>query len=400
MTVTVTAATASDTPLDFGDPADLDQLRRRFRTWLAEHPLPERGADEPLPVFLHRWHRQLHSGGWVGLDVPQAYGGQGLSTLHQVAISDELGACQAPGIPRIGYLAHALLEFGSEEQCRRWLPRMLSGEDTWCQGFSEPGAGSDLAGMATTATRQDGHYLVRGQKLWTSYAQFSGLCLLLARTERADRATDPSARPHDSISAFALPLDRAGVTVRPLRAANGDDEFCELFLDDVRIEESERIGAEGTGWPLAMTTVSYERNALDTGHISRYGVLVERLRRSARDRRGELPDGLLSEIGRCYVDYQVLVAHTRRRTAERLAGRTAGPESSYDKLLMTRTEQRLYETALRVFPGEFFGEGESSGAGPLFGDYLYSRAASVYGGTSQIQRNIIAKRVLGLPSAG
>ncbi|MEY9836586.1 acyl-CoA dehydrogenase family protein [Streptacidiphilus sp. EB103A] len=383
----------NDIPLDFGDPADLDDLRRRFRAWLAEHPLPERGADEPLPTFLHRWHRQLYSGGWVGLDVPQAYGGQGLSALHQVAISDELGAGDAPGIPRIGYLAHALMEFASEEQRQRWLPRMLAGDDVWCQGFSEPGAGSDLAGMSTTATRRNDHYIVNGQKLWTSYAQYSSLCLLLARTDR-------SAPAHTSISAFALPLDRAGVTVRPLRAANGDDEFCELFLDDVRIEESERIGAEGNGWPLAMTTVSYERNALDTGHISKYGLLVERLRRAARDRRDELPDGLRSEIGRCFVDYEVLVAHAARRTAERLAGHTAGPESSYDKLLMTRTEQRLYETALRVFPEELFGnEGNGNEGGELFGEYLYSRAASVYGGTSQIQRNIIAKRVLGLPSA-
>jgi alkylation response protein AidB-like acyl-CoA dehydrogenase len=185
------------------------------------------------------------------------------------------------------------------------------------------------------------------------------------------------------------------VTVRPLRAANGDDEFCELFLDDVRIEAAELIGAEGDGWPLAMTTVSYERNALDTGHISRYGLVVERLRRAVHDRRGQLPDGLLSEVGQCVVDYEVLVAHARRRTAERLDGQAAGPESSVDKLLMTRTEQRLYETALRVFPEALLEEGDE-----LFGEYLYSRAASVYGGTSQIQRNIIAKRVLRLPSAG
>ncbi|WP_405735449.1 acyl-CoA dehydrogenase family protein [Streptomyces sp. NBC_01537] len=378
----------TDTPLDFGDPADLDQLRRRFRAWLADHPLPQRQPDEPVPVFLRRWHRLLHSGGWVGLDVPRQYGGQGLTALHQVAISDELGACHAPGVPRIGYLAHALLEFGSEEQRGRLLPRMLAGEDVWCQGFSEPGAGSDLAGMTTFADRHDGHYTVRGQKLWTSYAQYSGLCLLLARTDRF-------LPPHRSISAFILPLDRPGVTVRPLRAANGDDEFCELFLDDVRIGADERIGAEGDGWPLAMTTVSYERNALDTGHISKYGLLVERLRRIAHDRRGALPDGLVSDIGRCVVDYEVLVAHARRRTAERRSGQVAGPESSVDKLLMTRTEQRLYETALKVFPEEVFGEG-----GELFGDYLYSRAASVYGGTSQIQRNIIAKRILRLPSGG
>ncbi|MGC9542112.1 acyl-CoA dehydrogenase family protein [Streptomyces sp. UG1] len=377
----------TDMPLDFGDPADLDRLRRDFRAWLAGHPLPERQPDEPVPVFLHRWHRRLYSGGWVGLDVPQEYGGRGLTALHQVAVSDELGARGAPGVPRIGYLAHALLEFGSEEQRRRLLPRMLSGDDVWCQGFSEPAAGSDLAGMSTYAERHPGgHYTVNGQKLWTSYAQYSDLCLLLARTDR----TTP---PHTSISAFVLPLDRTGVTVRPLRAANGDDEFCELFLDDVTLEESERIGVEGDGWPLAMTTVAYERNALDTGHLSKYGLLVERLRRTAHERRGTLPDGLLSEIGRCVVDYRVLVAHARRRTAERLAGQSAGPESSVDKLLMTRAEQRLYETALKVYPEELYGEG-----GEVLGDYFYSRAASVYGGTSQIQRNIIAKRLLRLPA--
>ncbi|MFI5798059.1 acyl-CoA dehydrogenase family protein [Streptomyces sp. NPDC051677] len=390
----------ADTPLDFGDPADLERLRGDFRAWLAEHPLPERLPGEPLPVFLHRWHRLLHSGGWVGLDVPERYGGRGLTPLHQVAVSDELGVRGAPGVPRIGYLAHALLEFASEDQRRRLLPRMLAGDDVWCQGFSEPGAGSDLAGMSTYAERHDhghdhghGHrdsayYTVRGQKLWTSYAQYSAYCLLLARTDR-------TAPPHASITAFVLPLDRPGVTVRPLRAANGDDEFCELFLDDVRLTESERIGGEGDGWALAMTTVSYERNALDTGHLSKYGLLVERLRRTARERRGQLPDGLLSEIGRCFVDYEVLVAHARRRTAERLAGQVAGPESSIDKLLMTRAEQRLYETALKVFPEELHGPG-----GEVFAEYLYSRAASVYGGTSQIQRNIIAKRVLRLTDGG
>ncbi|MHC5257737.1 acyl-CoA dehydrogenase family protein [Streptomyces sp. UC4497] len=381
--------THQDLPLDFGDPAGLAQLRGELRAWLAEHPLPERRPDEEPARFLHRWHRMLHSGGWVGLDVPEEYGGRGLTALHQVAVSDELGACRAPGVPRIGYLAHALLEFASHEQRAGLLPRMLAGDDVWCQGFSEPGAGSDLAGMTTYARRsEDGrHYTVNGQKLWTSYAQYSDYCLLLARTDR-------EAPAHTSITAFALPLDRAGVTVRPLRAANGDDEFCELFLDDVRIEAAETIGAEGDGWRLAMTTVNYERNALDTGHLSKYGLLLERLRQELRDRDGALPDGLVSAVGRCVVDYQVLVAHARRRTAERLAGGAAGPESSIDKLLMTRAEQRLYETALQVLPDELHTEG-----GAVYGEYLYARAASVYGGTAQIQRNIIAKRLLRLPSA-
>ncbi|MGR6999269.1 acyl-CoA dehydrogenase family protein [Yinghuangia aomiensis] len=175
--------------------------------------------------------------------------------------------------------------------------------------------------MSTTAERRGDHYVVRGQKLWTSYAQYSNLCLLLARTDR-------SGPPHKTISAFVLPLDRPGVTVRPLRAANGDDEFCELFLDDVRIPAAERIGDEGIGWALAMTTVSYERNALDTGHISKYGLLVERLRQAVRDRGDSLPDGQRSAVGRCVVDYEVLVAHTRRRIAERLAGAPGSPRRS------------------------------------------------------------------------
>ncbi|MEU5344083.1 acyl-CoA dehydrogenase family protein [Streptomyces sp. NPDC020766] len=378
-----------DMPLDFGDPAGLETLREELRAWLAEHPLPERRPDEEPAEFLVRWHRMLYSGGWVGLDVPEEYGGRGLTALHQVAVSDELGAGRAPGVPRIGYLAHALLEFASEEQRTRLLPPMLAGDNVWCQGFSEPGAGSDLAGMTTYARRDDDGrgYTVNGQKLWTSYAQYSDYCLLLARTDR-------DAPAHASITAFALPLDRAGVTVRPLRAANGDDEFCELFLDDVTLSAHERIGAEGDGWRLAMTTVNYERNALDTGHLSKYGLLLERLKHELRDRQGELDDGLVSAVGRCVVDYQVLVAHARRRTAERLAGRAAGPESSVDKLLMTRAEQRLYETALRVLPDQLAQDG-----GAVYGEYLYSRAASVYGGTSQIQRNIIAKRLLRLPSA-
>jgi alkylation response protein AidB-like acyl-CoA dehydrogenase len=382
-------------PLDFGDPADLAALRSRFRDWLAGHPVPQREPGEPPAAFLNRWHRLLFAGGWVGLDVPAEYGGQGLTALHQVAISDELGARGAPGVPRIGYLAQALLRFADAPMRQRLLPPMLSGEEVWCQGFSEPGAGSDLAGMAAFAEWHPGdgagadsgpgHYTVRGQKLWTSYAQFSTYCLLLARTDREQPA-------HRSITAFALPLDRPGATVRPLRAHNGDDEFCELFLDDVRIEESERIGAEGDGWGLAMATVSYERNALDTGHLSKYGRLVERLRAAVR---GTDPaSAVAQQVGRCVVDYQVLLAHARRRTAERLGGRGAGPESSIDKLLMTRTEQRLYETALEVFPEALRGGDED-----LLAEYLYSRAASVYGGTSQIQRNIIAKRLLALPSS-
>jgi alkylation response protein AidB-like acyl-CoA dehydrogenase len=375
----------SDVVLEFGDSAELAEFRAEFRRWLLDNPPPAREPGEAEPMFVHRWHRQLYAGGWVGVDVPAEYGGRGLTPLHQVVISDELGAAGAPGVPRIGYLAHAILGFGSEEQRRTLLPRMLSAEDTWCQGFSEPGAGSDLAAMSTTALLDRGCYLVRGQKLWTSYAQFSSKCLLLART-------DPEGPRHRSISAFVLDLDRPGVTVRPIRAANRDDEFCELFLDDVEIPAAQRLGDEGAGWALAMLTVAHERSALDTGHLSKYRRVLDALRTGARERPEALSDGQRRAIGRSTVEYEVLAAHARRRVAERRSGAPPGAEMSIDKLYMTHVEQRLYDLALELTGPQALLDLDD----PVFHDYLYARAASVYGGTSQIQRNIVAKSLLGL----
>lgn len=370
-------------PIDFGDPAELAGFRARVRDWLETVPRPAREPDEPIPVHLTRWHRFLYDAGWVGLDVPAEYGGHGLTAHHAVVVSEELGRVGAPGIPRIGYLAQALLRYGSDQQRHDLLPRMLSGRDVWCQGFSEPSAGSDLAGLRTAARPNGRGFRVSGQKLWTSYAQYSNLCLLLART-------DEHGPRHTSISAFALPLDRPGVVVRPLTAANGHDEFCELFLDDVELDRDDMIGEPGQGWPLAMTTVAYERNALDTAHLSRYRQVVTGLAERAR----ESAPSWRREVGRRLVEVETLAAHSRRRVAER---RTvpAGADASVDKLLMTSTEQRLYDTALRMSPGQLLKRTDAD-----FADYLYSRAASVYGGTSQIQRNIIAKRILGLRSDG
>jgi alkylation response protein AidB-like acyl-CoA dehydrogenase len=312
-----------------------------------------------------------------------------LPPVHDAVLNEEIGRAGAPDAPRVGYLARAILEYGTEDQRKKYVPRLLSGEDYWCQGFSEPDAGSDLANVMTRAERRDDAYSIRGQKVWTSYADYADFCLVLART-------GDSGSRHKGISAFIVPMDSVGVLVRPLVANTGEAEFSELFFSDVTVAESGRLGEEGQGWSIAMMTVSYERGAADIGYLSKYGAAIGALRREAGDSiRSDQHAAAL--IGSLEVQYGVLQYHIRRRMLEREgSAELPGPETSVDKMLMTMTEQTIYNAALDLL-------GASPFAG-VQGDewvrrYLYSRAASIYGGSQQIQYNILAQRVLGLPAA-
>lgn len=373
--------------MDFGDNASMEEFRQSLRAWLDGHAI-ERRAGESEARFLQRWHQELYRGGWVGLSWPEELGGRGLTPRHEAVFNEELGFRRMPDAPRIGYLGRALHQWGTPEQCRRYIPRLLSGEDYWCQGFSEPDAGSDLANIATRAESDGaGGYRVTGQKVWTSYGDHADLCLLLARTG------DASAR-HRGISGFIVPMQAAGVEVRPLIASTGDSEFCEIFLDDVSLPGSARLGAEGDGWAIAMLTVSYERGAADVGYLSKFRSAYELLRSRADPASSE---SVPLDLGRVDMHLSVLSYHVQRRLRQREYGESApGPEMSIDKLLMTTTDQVLHDTAIRLLgPNVLVGEDESS----WIGDYLYSRAASVYGGTTQIQKNLIAQHLLGLPRA-
>ncbi|WP_119730280.1 acyl-CoA dehydrogenase family protein [Thermomonospora amylolytica] len=375
--------------MNFGDTPEEATFRQELRKWLAAN-VPEGPAPLGGPAraqFWAKWHRALFRGGWMGLSWPVEYGGRGLSPIYEAILADEVGAAGAPPVPHVGYLGRALLHYGTPEQRRRHLPGLLSGEETWCQGFSEPGAGSDLAALSTRAERaEDGGYRVHGQKVWTSDAAWADWCLLLART-------DPQAPRHRGISALVVDMRAPGVTVRPIRQINGDEEFNEVFFDGTPVPADRLVGEPGQGWEIAMTTVSYERGPADIGFSSRYARTLRRLEEVARQR--QVPPATRRELARAYVHTEVLRLHVLRSLSARMAGGTPGPQSSVDKLLSTRTEQLLHHAAMDLH-----------GSGPLLGDdgevlfdYLYSRGSSIAGGTSQIQHSIVAERLLGLPRA-
>ncbi|RLV47434.1 acyl-CoA dehydrogenase [Nocardioides mangrovicus] len=372
--------------MDFSDNEELAQFRSGLRSWLREHVI-EREEDESPALFLKRWHQVLFQGGWVGLSWPEEYGGRGLSNAYDVVLNEEIGASGAPDAPRIGYMGRAFLQWGTEEQRKRFLPRLLSGEDYWCQGFSEPGAGSDLANLSTRAVKDGSSYRISGQKVWTSFAEYADYAILLARTG------EPGGR-HKGVSAFVVSMDSPGIEVRPIIAATGESEFCEMFFDGVEVAEENRIGVEGDGWPIAMMTVAYERGAADVGYLSKFGAALRELRGLLGDRVHQ-DASTRRRVADLEVRYRILSQHVRRRLTERDSGDVLpGPEMSVDKLLMTDVDQALHRTAVDLLGASVLLE---PGDAPWLQRYVYARAASIYGGAEQIQLNIIAQRVLGMP---
>jgi len=372
--------------MDFRDDADEAKFRREFRSWLTVNlptgPVPLAGVERAR--FWGDWHRALYGGGWMGLSWPEDYGGRGLPPAYEAILNEEIGSAGGPPAPHVGFLGRALLHFGTEEQCRRFLPRLLSGDEVWCQGFSEPDAGSDLAALSSRALLAGDHFVVNGQKVWTSDAAWADWCLLLART-------DPDAPRHRGISALIVDLHQPGVDVRPIVQANGDCEFNEVFFTDAVVPSDQIVGRPGQGWEIAMTTVGYERGPVDVGFTSRYARVVGDLERLAR--RRDIGAHRELELARAYVHVAVLRAHVMRDLSMRHEGTAPGPEGSITKLLSTRTEQLLHHVAM-----DLTGSDALLGARPdVLNEYIYSRAASIAGGTSEVQRTIVAERLLRLP---
>ncbi|MFF2846306.1 acyl-CoA dehydrogenase family protein [Streptomyces sp. NPDC058001] len=364
--------------MDFRDAPEEAAFRERLRAWLAENagrfPTSSAAGDDYW-ARQGDWHRALHTAGFFGLSWPRAYGGHALPPVYDVILDEELALAGARPRPSLGYLVQGLGRHGSEELRQRFLPGLVDGTERWCQGFSEPGAGSDLASLTTSATRDGDSYVLNGHKIWTSYSDVADWCLLLART-------DPDAPRHKGISAFVVSMGQPGVEQRPLRMMNGvTSEFGQVVLDGARVPADRMVGAPGEGWALAMTVVGHEREPAELGFSARYGKLVRDL--TARTEGTSLP----AELAWAAVQTEMLRLHLRRRLSERLDGVRHGPEGSLDKLLMTWVEQDVGHAALAV--------GTTRDA-ELFSDYLYSRSQSVMGGTSQIQKNIIASRILGL----
>jgi alkylation response protein AidB-like acyl-CoA dehydrogenase len=376
-----------------------EAFRDELRAWLREHPPPAvqlaRTPDEA--EALRDWHRTLRAGGWIGLHWPVEFGGRGASPTQIAIYNEELArACAPPLLARGGLsiVGPTLMAHGTEEQQHRWLPRILAGDDVWCQLFSEPGAGSDLAGLTTRAERRGATYVVNGQKVWSSYARFANWGIALVRT-------DPSAPKNRGISMLAIPMDAAGIDVRPLRQINGESEFSEVFFDDVEIPAANLIGPEHAGWHVANTTLANERGA---SFVWKEQVLHELavkqlIDECTRARRHGDPQ-LRQRLARSVIEIEIFRLHNARTRARLARGEELGAESSLVKLFWANMSQRLYDTAIAALgPAVLLmpDDADAIDGGRWTLGFLTSRATSIMGGTSEIQRNIIGERLLGLP---
>jgi alkylation response protein AidB-like acyl-CoA dehydrogenase len=383
--------------------ADERRIAEEVRGFLATNmpdPMAEPADFDERIAWLRDWQRKLHEAELVNVAWPREHGGRGATLGEQMVVEEELARAGAPeliGVVGLGVVGPSIVAHGTDEQKARWLPAILSGEEIWCQGFSEPGAGSDLAALRTVAEDRGDHWVIRGQKTWTSWAQYASWCAVLARTDR-------DAPAHKGISYLVADLSSPGVEVRPLVQLTGDAEFSEVYFDDAVVPKEQIIGAVNAGWGIAMHTLSHERGPAVAARAVKLRVLLDQLigdaRRLERDGRPVLEDETVrSAIARTHVQLEVLRCQSARTVGTMIANGKPGLETSIDKLQLTRSEQLLGDAALAVL-GPAAPYADPDGAVDVRhwqGVYLYGRAASIYGGASQIQKNIIAERILGLP---
>ena len=379
-----------------------ERFRSELQAWLAETlptlpPEPEREDWTARREYDTAWQRRLADAGYAGIDWPEEAGGRAASPTEHLIFLEETEKAGAPyvGVNFVGLL-HAgptIAVEGTAEQKRRYLPPILRGDEVWCQGFSEPGAGSDLASLRTRAVRDGDEYVVNGSKIWTSHAQVSDYCELLVRT-------DPDAPKHKGITWLILPMDTPGVEVRPLKTIAGSSEFSEVFLSDVRIPVANRVGEENDGWRVAMVTFSFERGTAFVGELLQTRLLLAQLADVAR-KLGKWDDGgVRREFGHLAADFDALWALTKRNVSQAQAGTgVPGLGGSVFKLHYSEARHRLGDLALRILGPARLSLADLGGldTGPHVRGWLHAMSITIAAGTSQIQRNIVGERILGLP---
>jgi alkylation response protein AidB-like acyl-CoA dehydrogenase len=380
--------------------------REKVRSWF------EQNKPGQLDTFEERrtWHRKLYDAGFVGMGWPKIYGGQEASPIEQAIVGEEMARSNAPGTINglgIGFIGPTLIAHGTEEQKQRYVKRILTAEDMWCQLYSEPGSGSDLASLKTTAVRDGDHYVVNGQKVWSSQAYVADFAILLART-------DSTVPKHAGISYFILDMHAPGVEVRRLKQITGNSEFCEEFLTNVKVPVENRIGEEGEGWRLAQTTLGFERGGSLLGRVTRHKAVLNRLievcQTLPRNGGVAIDDPLVRQkIGKMIAEVEVLRYAGLRLLSKLQKGERPGPESSVDKLYYSEMDKRHQELIQEILGpyGQLFeglpdeialGVGASrDGEDNWAHNFLWSRAGTIYSGSSEIQKNIIGERVLRLP---
>jgi alkylation response protein AidB-like acyl-CoA dehydrogenase len=359
------------------------EFRSQLVGWLDEHDLTPPVGDRSLEAHHAQHSRVLHAlydAGWMRWGWPESAGGLGGPMILRAIVGEEVvgRGLDDPGpYSMLEVLTPTMIDYARPELAAEMVPLLLSGRETWCQGFSEPGSGSDLASLTTRAEPRGDDWVVNGQKVWTSFAQFATRCVLLTRTGPG----------HAGITAFFVDLDSPGIDVRPLRTMHGVDEFCEVYFDDVVVPGDRMLGNPGDGWQLAMDLLPYERS---TCFWQRIAYLYSRFDALVCDVKG-IGQAADADMGAAY-----LALHTLRcrslATQKRLAdGAKLGPDTSIDKVLLATAEQQLYDTARDLLPGAVELDDTAWRT-----QYLYSRAATIYGGTAEVQRNIIARRLLDL----
>jgi alkylation response protein AidB-like acyl-CoA dehydrogenase len=370
--------------------AEEQAFQDEVREWMkANHPgEAPRGGDQEQFEFEREWQRTLHAAGWAGVSWPKEYGGRGATMIEQAIFSEELARAKAPRPANVLGLVMGgpvVIAHGTEEQKERFLEPILSAEEIWCQGFSEPESGSDLASLKTRAVPSNGGYRVTGQKVWTTFAHEAKWCMLVART-------DPDVPKHKGITYFIFDMEQEGVEVRPLRQITGEAEFNELFFEDAYVPEENVIGGVGNGWMVAITTLMNERAGLGASAALGLANALDELIELAKE-RGLAGDPLVRDrVARLKIGIEGLRLGALRALTNTMKVGTPGPEGSIAKLQWSSTNQALTELALEV-----------GGLDVLRRDslwayrFLRSRANSIEGGTSDVLKNIVAERVLGLP---
>ena len=377
-----------------------EAFRAELRAWLrANVPVAPFADGEPSladeVAFLRAWQRTLAAAGWVGLHWPREYGGRGASVIENYIFQEEMAAARAPEIVnRIGVnlVGPTLIAHGTEAQKRRFLPKILPAEELWCQLFSEPGAGSDLTSLRTRAERRGDGWVVNGQKVWTSYAQFARWGILLART-------DPAAPKARGISYLIVDMQAPGITVRPLKQMTGGEDFNEVFLEDVFVPRDHLVGAENAGWAIANTTLAHERGT-QARQFGIHRMLIEDLLRLARAGAAGRDPRLRQRIAAHFIEVEIMRLNQFRTLTRLRRGLPLGPESSFVKLFWSEMSQRMHDTFMEILGarGLCCTAGPHAVEGGRFSrSWLYYRSATLFAGTSEIQRNILAERVLGLP---
>jgi alkylation response protein AidB-like acyl-CoA dehydrogenase len=405
--------------MDLTYPSDTEQFRKEVREWLHAN-LPEGWFDEDFELtqeerteFNERWPRKLYEGGWICATWPKEYGGKGLSTMEGVVLAEEFADARAP--MRADFFGDTLvgptiLQWGSEEQKREFLPKILRGEMRWCQGFSEPNSGSDLASLKTSAILDGDEWIINGQKVWTTQGHHADYCFLLTRT-------DPDAPKHKGISYLLVPMRQPGVEVRGITQPDGTAEFCEVFFDDARCPKDNVVGGVNNGWKVANSTLAFERGMSATTGYRRFDEEYRQMVASAKANGAIADPTIRQRLVRYYTKIQILRINGLRSLSSTLTDRkdTAGAAlGATNKMYWSEMHRDAMELALDIHgagsmlvdTGPATGSWPGSGrdrrrpgypVSPMISAFFFSRSETIWGGTSQIQRNIVGERVLGLP---